>query len=62
MTLAFLPFFGEEGRNRRYFLIDPCPATSPSNREETDFIKLPVRVIKVYEDGSWDGELVEGEA
>lgn len=27
-----------------------------------DFIALPVACIKVYEDGSWDGVLEEGEA
>lgn len=27
-----------------------------------DFIKIPLVVIKVYEDGSWDGEIEEAEA
>ncbi len=29
---------------------------------EDDFLKLPLNVIKVYEDGSWDGELYWAEA
>ena len=32
------------------------------NDLETDFMKVPLTVIAVHPDGSWDGELIEGEA
>ena len=34
------------------------------NDSDTDFIKIPLRCIKTYDDRSWDGEeiLEEGEA
>jgi hypothetical protein len=32
------------------------------NTSDTDFVKLPFRVLRVYANGSWDGELEEAEA
>ena len=32
------------------------------NDSEDDFMRVPLRVLRIFNDGSWDGELDEAEA
>jgi hypothetical protein len=32
------------------------------NESEDDYMMVPITVLKIYSDGSWDGEFMEGEA
>ena len=32
------------------------------NKTDTDYILMPMTVLKIYEDGSWDGQCVCGVA